>query len=254
MTDKEKYEALVAEIKRLKDETAIGLNERENGVENGRMEVIFALEAKVNSMNEKQSPCVGCEGDNLPGTCATISSLGKCPLEHQKYKFWIGDRIKPKDGVLAPFTIVKIEHKCYIGPNGEHVCLSVQDQWDIVEEPTCDDLEKVILARFNSFVGKHGEFDKTYIDGMAKAAAVLCGKAGANWQHQQMMKGAFVYEKKHDTAMVLASECLRNHGWFSREHDFNDLWQFICGVKELFSGEFRPNDKVKIIAIKEASK
>lgn len=56
------------------------------------------------------------------------------------------------------------------------------------EEPVSEDLEKFILAKFNSFVGKHGEFDKTYIDGMAKAAAVLCGKAGANWQKEQFEK------------------------------------------------------------------
>lgn len=68
---------------------------------------------------------------------------------------------------------------------------------------------------------------------------------------QQMMKRAFVYEKKHNTAMVLASECLRNHGWFNRERDFNDLWRYICGVKNLFSGEFKEDDKVKIIIIKQ---
>ena len=53
MTDKEKYEALVAEIKRLKDITAIGLNEWENGVEHGRMEIINALEEKISSIQKE---------------------------------------------------------------------------------------------------------------------------------------------------------------------------------------------------------
>ena len=50
MTDKEKYEALVAEIEHQKEETSIGLNEWENGEEHGRMEVINALQEKIKSM------------------------------------------------------------------------------------------------------------------------------------------------------------------------------------------------------------
>lgn len=68
---------------------------------------------------------------------------------------------------------------------------------------------------------------------------------------EELTKDAFKYERKHDTAMVLASECLRNHGWFNREHDFNDLWKFICGVKELFSGEFKDSDEVILIRYKK---
>lgn len=33
---------------------------------------------------EIESPCSECEGDGQPGTCATISSLGRCPLEYCK--------------------------------------------------------------------------------------------------------------------------------------------------------------------------
>lgn len=50
MTDKEKYEALVAEIEHQKEETSIGLNEWENGEEHGRMDVINALQEKIKSM------------------------------------------------------------------------------------------------------------------------------------------------------------------------------------------------------------
>lgn len=52
MTYKEKYEALVAEIERQEEETSIGLNEHENGIEHGRMEVIHALREKIESMQE----------------------------------------------------------------------------------------------------------------------------------------------------------------------------------------------------------
>ena len=50
MTDKEKYESLVAEIEHQKKETSIGLNEWENGEEHGRMDVINALQEKIKSM------------------------------------------------------------------------------------------------------------------------------------------------------------------------------------------------------------
>lgn len=53
MTDKEKYEALVAEIEHQKEETSIGLNEWENGEEHGRMDVINALQEKIKSMQGK---------------------------------------------------------------------------------------------------------------------------------------------------------------------------------------------------------
>jgi hypothetical protein len=55
MTDKEKYDALVAEIERQYEETSIGLNEHENGIERGRMEVINALQQKIDTMKEEPS-------------------------------------------------------------------------------------------------------------------------------------------------------------------------------------------------------
>jgi hypothetical protein len=139
------------------------------------------------------------------------------------------------------------------------------------EEPVSEDLERFIYEHL--WKGRMGEeITRPIYFGYDELLAVA--QSIANWQKkkddemfsivymdgfeegkklmkQQMMNGAFVYEKKHDTAMVLASECLRNHGWFNREHDFNDLWQFICGVKELFTGEFKDSKKVKLIVIKE---
>ena len=64
-----------------------------------------------------------------------------------------------------------------------------------------------------------------------------------------MMKGAFEFTRKHNDACVLASECLRDHGWFNREHDFNDLFLYLSCVDELFAGKF--SGKTKVIVIKE---
>jgi len=113
------------------------------------------------------------------------------------------------------------------------------------EKPVSEDLEKDIEKEWNCY-SKDGDIAVINV-----LSFKLIAQHFIQWQKQQMMKEAFVYEKKHDTAMILASECLRNHGWFNREHDFNDLWQFICGVKELFVGEFKDGDKVKILVIKE---
>lgn len=35
-------------------------------------------------LQEPTSPCDTCEGHGLPGTCASISSLGRCPLEYNR--------------------------------------------------------------------------------------------------------------------------------------------------------------------------
>lgn len=66
---------------------------------------------------------------------------------------------------------------------------------------------------------------------------------------QQMLAKAFDFTKEHNIACVLASECLRNHGWFSRERDFNDLFRHLSCVDKLFEGKF--SGKTKVIVIKE---
>lgn len=53
MTDKEKLTAIKAEIERLKEETSIGLSEHENGVEQGRMEIIDAISILLDTLQEK---------------------------------------------------------------------------------------------------------------------------------------------------------------------------------------------------------
>jgi len=111
------------------------------------------------------------------------------------------------------------------------------------EETVSDGLEKEIIR----YIGYSQEVDEDISTTMIRKAA----RHFAEWQKQQMMKDAFTFESKHNTACILASECLRNHGWFNREKDFNNLWRFISGVNKLFEGEFKTDDKVKLIIIKE---
>ena len=118
------------------------------------------------------------------------------------------------------------------------------------EEPVSEDLEKeldrYLPSVFNKDMDGGNPRFTTWFKALRKTAHHF-----ASWQKQQMMKDAFTFEDKHNTACILASECLRNHGWFNRERDFNNLWRFISGVNKLFEGEFKTDDKVKLIIIKE---
>ena len=146
----------------------------------------------------------------------------------------------------------KIVDKCLYGKEPELV--DEDDLPNKKEEPVSDELDIAIgeyCSNPDNFI--------TYIDvafayrSEQKDDIPLIIKAikfGAKWQKEQMMKDAFVFEGKHNTACVLASECLRNHGWFQRERDFNALWRYISTVKELFSGEFNGIGKTKIVVIK----
>ena len=115
-----------------------------------------------------------------------------------------------------------------------------------LKEPVCDDLEEAI-DHYEELV--HGFESLNYHDCIQIAR--YFAKWGSDWQKEQMMKDAFVFEDKHNTACVLASECLRNHGWFQRERDFNSLWRYISTVKKLFCGEFHRIGQTKIIVVKE---
>lgn len=106
-------------------------------------------------------------------------------------------------------------------------------------EPASEDLEEAARKYFKSLK------DDCFIS----SDIMLAFKAGANWQKQQLMAKAFDFTKEHNTSCVLASECLRNHGWFNRERDFNDLFRHLSCVDELFEGKFC--GKTKVIVIKE---
>jgi hypothetical protein len=133
------------------------------------------------------------------------------------------------------------------------------------EEPVSDDLDKA--------AENHGaERYRATRDMVLAEKCKWSFKAGAEWQKakdqeiietaihhayhngrlemkEQLMAKAFDFTKEHNIACVLASECLRNHGWFSRERDFNDLFRHLSCVDKLFEGKF--SGKTKVIVIKE---
>lgn len=116
--------------------------------------------------------------------------------------------------------------------------------------------EKNRLKHCNSITNEQAELEQGFIDQHLNKYQRMptfldAIEYGMRLQREQMMKDAFIFEDKHNTACILASECLRNHGWFNRERDFNNLWRFISGVNKLFEGEFKTGDKVKLIIIKE---
>ena len=125
-------------------------------------------------------------------------------------------------------------------PNGGHCWLDEQRIEAIgmavkalQEEPISEDLEEAT----NNYVLN---VRKGYPRVMDETDRYICNafKAGAKLQKQQLMAKAFAFTKEHNTACVLASECLRNHGWFNRERDFNDLFLHLSCVDELFVGKF----------------
>lgn len=114
------------------------------------------------------------------------------------------------------------------------------------QEPISEDLNTA--ARKYAGIPEDSPHDLKYCvqDKKAKYDAVLYG---ANWQKEKLLVKAFDFTKEHNTACVLASECLRNHGWFNRERDFNDLFRHLACVDKLFEGKF--SGKTKVIVIKE---
>lgn len=105
-------------------------------------------------------------------------------------------------------------------------------------KPVSEDLQKAMYLdeNGNPTPAKETEYTKGFLK-------------GANWQKEQLLAKAFDFTKEHNTACVLASECLRNHGWFNRERVFNDLFRHLSCVDKLFEGKFC--GKTKVIVIKE---
>lgn len=111
--------------------------------------------------------------------------------------------------------------------------------WEMLgEEPVSEDLEEAAIQFATDT--ETGKVD------VVKQSSFFWG---AIYHKQQMMKEAFDFTKEHNIACVLASECLRNHGWFSRERVFNDLFRHLSCVDKLFEGKF--SGKTKVIVIKE---
>lgn len=110
------------------------------------------------------------------------------------------------------------------------------------KEPVSEVLEAAIDTYLVTYFG--GEKEKQDWPFLKKIAIHF-----ATWQKQQIMAKAFDFTNEHNIACVLASECLRNHGWFNRERVFNNLFRHLACVDKLFEGKF--SGKTKVIVIKE---
>ncbi len=125
---------------------------------------------------------------------------------------------------------------------------------DVIEVPELTELEKKakkyaieqVICSTNTRMTEQAYLSIRIFNGYDVACAY---KDGAENQREQMMKDAFIFERKHNIACVLASECLRRHGFLNRVRDFNDLLRHISCVNKPFKGEF--NGTTKLIAIKE---
>ena len=113
-----------------------------------------------------------------------------------------------------------------------------------------DDIPLIIKAiRFGALWQKQQDKSKVLTEEQCRKIRDDAFELGKDAMKQQMMKKAFDFTKEHNTACVLASECLRNHGWFNRERDFNNLFRHLACVDKLFEGKF--SGKTKVIVIKE---
>lgn len=117
------------------------------------------------------------------------------------------------------------------------------------QQSVSDELKEVITAKFNSLVGQHGEFDKTYIDGMAKALAIECGIAGAKWQKKQDEKyiNNLTWEAHsegwNDYRMQLLEDAIDGYIAETEPGKFMAKSDYVSG--------FKRGEKVKLIIIKE---
>ncbi len=76
----------------------------------------------------------------------------------------------------------------YIGVDGEHVGIAVQDCWELVGETESGDLDKASKDILKDF-GAIATTDKGLRLYSEDSMLGIC-KAGANWQMRQMMKDA----------------------------------------------------------------
>lgn len=115
-----------------------------------------------------------------------------------------------------------------------------------------EQFEKNRLEHCNSITNEQAKLEQGFIDQhldkhQRMPTFLDAIEYGMSLYQEKMMAKAFDFTKEHNTACVLASECLRNHGWFNRERDFNNLWRHLSCVDELFAGKFSGNTKVIVI-------
>ena len=126
-------------------------------------------------------------------------------------KFSIGDRTKHKTGLCPAFKIDRIVDMTYVGVNGEHVGIAVQDNWELVEDSelkTDNDLEKAAHYYVEGWYKERDmDMDAYPMDAQISKEEFI---AGANWQKQQMMKDAIDGWYDEETGEYSYEQPLRN--------------------------------------------
>lgn len=239
MTDKEKIredlERLQANINECLDDLAIARDRKDDGEE------LIALRRMESLLGDVKQTCT-----------SVLNSLDEEPLSEEL-------KVELNKYIKGHFTIdteqldrFGIEEKDYM------YSMDKSDMIALVEHFTNwqkEQFEKNRLKHCNSITNEQAELEQGFIDQhldkYQRIPTFLDAiEYGIKLMKEQLMNGAFEFTEKHNTACVLASECLRNHGWFSsRERDFNDLFRHLSCVDKLFEGKF--SGKTKVIVIKE---
>lgn len=82
-------EEVVRLQKRAEHNIDISLTEIERQFWLGESNVLTLIGKYIDTMQEEPaSPCDTCPGNELAGTCASISELGRCPLKYRKASVW----------------------------------------------------------------------------------------------------------------------------------------------------------------------
>lgn len=165
----DKVQKIRKEIERLKEETSIGLSEHENGVEQGRMEIIEALSFFLDSLQKEPVSNVWHDAQIDPPQAKkrilAINEYGFCAVDYAI--------------IMAPYW-PKVIKWAYIDDllKLDNSCQSCEN---LQEEPVSEDLEEEI----DNYVKRNG------YDGLDSIEEVkYIANHFAKWQKEQMMKEA----------------------------------------------------------------
>lgn len=152
-----------------------------------------------------------------------------CPVYslQEEPKFKTGDRIKPIDSCLgSPRIIEEVCDSWYVTDQGT-LDFEFEDNWELVEEPVSEDLEKEMDNYLPTVFSKDVDGGEprftTWFKALRKTAIYF-----AKWQKQQMMKDAIETDILGDGT-----------GWLS------------FGYLPECEYDFKEKEKVKLIIIKE---
>lgn len=127
--------------------------------------------------------------------CINLLSFIDSLQEESEPQFKVGDTIRSKVWESAVHKIVYVDDNAYFFENGGMVRFADQEQWELVEEPVSDDLEKAAKEwdRKASFTPFYMTLDNNgNPNGVRQQYTTHAEsfKAGANWQKEQMMENS----------------------------------------------------------------